>query len=311
MVEAPAQDEPEKPDAEAAAGEGAPVVEADGDAAAEAGTEAEIVRAREKLALNHVAKPAQGQGDDPVVIEGLNNHFGDHVVHEDLSLTVRRGEVLGVVGGSGSGKTVLLNSILGLNKPTSGDIWLFGQKLAGAKPEEAQAIRSKTGVLFQGGALFSTLSVAENIMTPMLEFTKLSPREARQVALLKMSMVGLPLRSADLMPSELSGGMVKRTALARALAIDAQLLFLDEPTAGLDPIGAAAFDELIRGLADSLDLTVFMITHDLDSLYAICDEIAVLADRHVVVKDRIEVLEKSDHPWIHEYFHGPRGRVKT
>ncbi|EGF89705.1 ABC transporter family protein [Asticcacaulis biprosthecium C19] len=265
---------------------------------------------REKLSLNHVAKPKNGQGDDPVVIEKLNNRFGDHVIHEDLDLVVKRGEVLGVVGGSGSGKTVLLNSILGLHRPQSGDIHLFGQKLLDAKPEEGKALRAKTGVLFQGGALFSTLSVAENIMTPILEFTRLSPREARQIALLKMSMVGLPLRAADLTPSELSGGMIKRTALARALAVDAELIFLDEPTAGLDPIGAAAFDDLIRGLADSLGLTVFMITHDLDSLYAICDEIAVLADRHVVLKDRIEVLEKSDHPWIHEYFHGPRGRAK-
>ncbi|MBW8880227.1 MAG: ATP-binding cassette domain-containing protein [Asticcacaulis sp.] len=260
--------------------------------------------------MNHVAKPKNGQGDDPVVIEGLNNAFGDHVIHENLDLVVKRGEVLGVVGGSGSGKTVLLNSILGLHKPQSGHVWLFGQELARAKPDEAKAIRAKTGVLFQGGALFSTLSVAENIMTPMLEFTRLSPREARQVALLKMAMVGLPLRAADLMPAELSGGMIKRTALARALAVDAELIFLDEPTAGLDPIGAAAFDQLIRGLADSLGLTVFMITHDLDSLYAICDEIAVLADRHVVAKDRIAVLEQSDHPWIHEYFHGPRGRIK-
>lgn len=266
---------------------------------------------RQKLSLNHVAKPRNGQGDDPIVIEGLNNSFGDHVIHEDLDLVVKRGEVLGIVGGSGSGKTVLLNSILGLQKPVSGEIWLFGQKLSGARTAEAQAIRAKTGVLFQGGALFSTLSVAENIMTPMLEFTRLSPREARSIALLKMSMAGLPLRAADLMPSELSGGMIKRTALARALAVDAELLFLDEPTAGLDPIGAAAFDQLIRDLASSLDLTVFMITHDLDSLYAICDEIAVLADRRVVLKDRIEVLEKSDHPWIHEYFHGPRGRVKS
>ncbi|ESQ74776.1 ABC transporter ATP-binding protein [Asticcacaulis sp. AC402] len=267
-------------------------------------------KARDKLSLNHVAKPKSGQGDDPVVIEKLNNRFGDHVIHQDLDLVVKRGEVLGVVGGSGSGKTVLLNSILGLQRPLSGEIHLFGQKLMDAKPAQAQAIRAKTGVLFQSGALFSTLSVAENIMTPILEFTRLSPREARSVALLKMSMAGLPLRAADLMPSELSGGMIKRTALARALAVDAELIFLDEPTAGLDPIGAAAFDELIRGLADSLGLTVFMITHDLDSLYAICDEIAVLADRHVVLKDRIEVLEKSDHPWIHEYFHGPRGRVK-
>ncbi len=249
--------------------------------------------------------------DAPVVIKGLNNRFGDHIVHENLDLTVPRGEVLGVVGGSGAGKTVLLQSILGLRRPQGGEIRLFGKNLAKASSREAQAIRSKTGVLFQGGALFSTLSVAENIMTPILEFTGMSPAEARSIALLKLSLVGLPQRAGDLMPSELSGGMIKRSALARALALDAELLFLDEPTAGLDPIGAAAFDALIKDLAAGLNLTVFMITHDLDSLYTVCDEIAVLADRHVVMKDRIEVLEKSDHPWIHEYFHGPRSRLKS
>lgn len=245
-----------------------------------------------------------------ITIRGLVNRFGAHVVHNNLDLTVERGEVLGIVGGSGAGKTVLLNSILGLQKPVAGEVRIFGRNLHGASERESQAIRSKTGVLFQGGALFSTLSVAENIMAPMLEFTHLSPREAREVALLKLALVGLPLRAADLAPSELSGGMIKRTALARALALDAELLFLDEPTAGLDPIGAAAFDQLIKDLADSLDLTVFMITHDLDSLYTVCDEIAVLADKHVVAKDTVENLEKSDHPWIHEYFHGPRSRLK-
>ena len=248
---------------------------------------------------------------DPIVITGLRNQFGSNVIHEDLDLTIKRGQVLGVVGGSGSGKTVLLNSILGLQKPKGGDIHLFGKELKALSDKELRQVQAKTGVLFQSGALFSTLSVAENIMTPMMEFSRLSPREARRVALLKMSLVGLPLRSADLMPSELSGGMIKRTALARALALDAELLFLDEPTAGLDPIGAAAFDQLIKDLAASLDLTVFMITHDLDSLYAICDEIAVLADRHVVEKGPVAELEKSTHPWIHEYFHGPRGRLKA
>jgi phospholipid/cholesterol/gamma-HCH transport system ATP-binding protein len=257
-----------------------------------------------------VVPPLKEECEDPIVITGLNNSFGSNVVHENLDLTVRRGEILGIVGGSGSGKTVLLRSILGLQKPTSGDIHLFGHRLYEGSDEKTRQIQAKTGVLFQSGALFSTLTVAENIMAPMMEFTRLSRREARAVALLKMSMAGLPLTAADLAPSELSGGMIKRTALARALALDAQLLFLDEPTAGLDPIGAAAFDTLIRELAGSLDLTVFMITHDLDSLYAICDEIAVLADRHVVEKGPVSQLEKSSHPWIHQYFHGPRGRVK-
>jgi len=259
-----------------------------------------------KLDENETDKTA-----DAITISGLTNRFGAHIVHDNLDLTMKRGEVLGIVGGSGAGKTVLLNSILGLQRPVSGEIRIFGSDLARANEKEAQAIRSKTGVLFQGGALFSTLSVAENIMAPILEFTHLNPREAREVALLKLALVGLPLRAADLAPSELSGGMIKRTALARALALDAELLFLDEPTAGLDPIGAAAFDELIRDLADSLDLSVFMITHDLDSLYTVCDEIAVLADKHVAAKDTVENLEKSDHPWIHEYFHGQRSRLAS
>ena len=246
----------------------------------------------------------------PIEIKGLYNRFGPNVIHEDLDLSVKRGEVLGIVGGSGSGKTVLLRSILGLQKPSGGEISLFGHKLGSANDLLRRQLQARTGVLFQSGALFTALSVVENIMAPILEYTRLNRREARAVALMKMSLAGLPADSAEKMPSELSGGMVKRTALARALALDAQLLFLDEPTAGLDPIGAAAFDALIKDLSSSLGLTVFMITHDLDSLYAICDEIAVLADKRVVAKDRIEVLEKSDHPWIHDYFHGARGRIR-
>lgn len=247
---------------------------------------------------------------DPITVTGLVNRFGDKVIHEKLDLTVRRGEILGIVGGSGSGKTVLLRSILGLHKPSGGDIRLFGHTLTSADETQRRQIQSKTGVLFQSGALFTALTVVENVMAPILEYTGLNRRDARDIALLKMRLAGLPMDAQDKMPSELSGGMIKRTALARALALDAELLFLDEPTAGLDPIGAAAFDDLIKELAASLNLTVFMITHDLDSLYTICDEVAVLADRKVIAKDRIEVLEQSDHPWIHDYFHGPRGRIK-
>ena len=254
--------------------------------------------------------PLDDTTSEPIVITGLVNRFGKNVVHQDLDLTVPRGEILGVVGGSGAGKTVLLRSILGLQRQAAGEIFLFGHNSATATPAVRRQIQAKTGVLFQSGALFSALTVVENIMTPMMEFSRLAPSEARGIALLKMSLAGLPLSAAELMPSELSGGMIKRAALARALALDPELLFLDEPTAGLDPIGAAAFDSLIKDLASSLDLTVFMITHDLDSLYAICDEVAVLADKHVVEKASVAVLEKSTHPWIHEYFHGPRGRFK-
>jgi phospholipid/cholesterol/gamma-HCH transport system ATP-binding protein len=247
---------------------------------------------------------------EPIVVTGLTNRFGEKVIHDKLDLTVNRGEILGIVGGSGSGKTVLLRSILGLHRPSGGEVRLFGHRLMSANESLRRQIQSKTGVLFQSGALFTALTVSENVMAPILEYTRLSRKDAREIALLKMRLAGLPLDAADKMPSELSGGMIKRTALARALALDAELLFLDEPTAGLDPIGAAAFDDLIKELAASLNLTVFMITHDLDSLYTICDEVAVLADRTVVAKDSIEVLEKSDHPWIHDYFHGPRGRIK-
>jgi phospholipid/cholesterol/gamma-HCH transport system ATP-binding protein len=247
----------------------------------------------------------------PVIeIEGLVNRFGDFLVHDSLNLTVERGQILGIVGGSGSGKSVLMNSILGLQKPQSGKISLLGKDQNKISRKEWRMQRSRIGVLFQGGALFSALSVLDNLMAPLFEFTKFSPKDARSLALMKLSMVGLPLRSASLYPSELSGGMIKRVALARALALDPELLFLDEPTAGLDPIGAAAFDELIKELTNVMQVSIFMITHDLDSLYALCDEVAVLADKKVVAKERLEILEKSDHPWIKEYFLGPRGKAQ-
>jgi phospholipid/cholesterol/gamma-HCH transport system ATP-binding protein len=249
-------------------------------------------------------------GSGPAIeVRGLGNQFGDHVVHEDLDLTVQRGEVMGVVGGSGTGKSVLLNTIIGLRSPTAGTVKVFGQELKRASRRRWSEIERRWGVLFQGGALFSNLTVRENITAPMYEHTALSRKDADELADLKIAMVGLRPEAGSLKPAELSGGMKKRAGLARALALDPELLFLDEPTSGLDPIGAAAFDELTRDLADSLGLTVFMITHDLDSLYEITDRVAVLADRHVVATAPVRELETSQHPWIREYFLGPRGRA--
>jgi phospholipid/cholesterol/gamma-HCH transport system ATP-binding protein len=245
----------------------------------------------------------------PIEVRGLRSQFGKQVIHEDLNLKVRRGEILGIVGGSGSGKSVLLNTLIGLKKPDGGQVRLFGVDLENATAAEWRAIERRWGVLFQQGALFSNLSVRENVSAPMIEHTQLEKTEMRRLADLKLSLVGLPPDAAVKKPAELSGGMRKRAGLARALALDPDLLFLDEPTAGLDPIGAGAFDELIADLSDSLGLTVFMITHDLDSLYAICDRVAVLADKKIVAVAPIEELERSDHPWIREYFLGPRGRA--
>jgi phospholipid/cholesterol/gamma-HCH transport system ATP-binding protein len=249
-------------------------------------------------------------GEGPAIeVRGLVNAFGDHVVHDHLDLTVRRGEVLGVVGGSGAGKSVLLNSIIGLRRPQAGTIRVLGQDLERASRTRWDAINRSWGVLFQQGALFSNLTVRENVAAPMFEHTELSKRQVHELADLKIALVGLRPDAGSLKPAELSGGMRKRAGLARALALDPELLFLDEPTAGLDPIGASAFDELIRDLSDSLDLTVFMITHDLDTLYAITDRVAVVADKKIVATAPVRELEKSDHPWIREYFLGPRGRA--
>ena len=244
-----------------------------------------------------------------IEVRGLRSVFDEHVVHDGLDLTVQRGEVLGVVGGSGTGKSVMLNTIIGLRNPDAGTITVFGQELQRASKRRWSALERSWGVLFQGGALFSNLTVRENVAAPMFEHTNLSRREAMELADLKIAMVGLRPEAGSLKPAELSGGMRKRAGLARALALDPELLFLDEPTSGLDPIGAAAFDELIKDLADSLDLTVFMITHDLDSLYEITDRVAVLADGKVVATAPVGELETSDHPWIREYFLGPRGRA--
>lgn len=246
---------------------------------------------------------------EPIIrVRGLITRFGDQVVHDGIDLDVRRGEVLGVVGGSGSGKSVLLRTIVGLNHPAAGQIEVLGRNIHGLSDAEWRALESRWGVLFQSGALFSSLTVAENVKLPLKEHVHLSAQMRAELAALKIAMVGLPAESGAKYPSQISGGMTKRAGLARALALDPELLFLDEPTAGLDPISASAFDELIRSLQQSLGLTVFMVTHDLDSLTAICDRIAVLVDKKVKV-DTMENLLGDPHPWIQAYFHGPRGRA--
>jgi phospholipid/cholesterol/gamma-HCH transport system ATP-binding protein len=256
--------------------------------------------------------PVREPHDDAPIIQvrGLKNAFGEAVIHDNLDLDVRRGEILGVVGGSGTGKSVLMRSIIGLQTPVEGEITVFGEPTIGREETEATNIRKRWGVLFQGGALFSTLTVAENVQVPLREFYgELSPALMAEIAAYKVVMTGLSPDAGPKYPSELSGGMKKRAGLARALALDPELLFLDEPTAGLDPIGAAAFDGLTKSLQKTLGLTVFLITHDLDTLYAICDRVAVLADKKVIAVGTIDELLALDHPWIEEYFKGPRGRA--
>ncbi len=248
--------------------------------------------------------------DYPIVVKGLHNSFGTQVIHENLDLKVRRGEILGVVGGSGTGKSVLMRSIIGLQKPDGGEISIFGRSINDAEPDEELGVRSRWGVMFQGGALFSTMTVGENVEVPLKQyFPGLSDALRSELARFKVQLSGLPVEASYKFPSELSGGMRKRAGLARALALDPELLFLDEPTAGLDPIGAAAFDSLTRELKETLGLTVFLITHDLDTLYEICDRVAVLAEKRVIAVGTIEELLATDHPWIQEYFNGPRGRA--
>lgn len=247
--------------------------------------------------------------DDFVIrVQGLRTQFGSHVIHDGLDLDVPKGEVLGVVGGSGTGKSVLLRTIVGLIKPRLGDIEVLGVDWQRVDPVARRALQSRYGVLFQDGALFSSLTVAENIQVPMREHLDMPKHLMDDLAALKVAMVGLPAEAGGKYPSELSGGMRKRAGLARALSLDPEILFLDEPTAGLDPIGAAAFDNLIGELQKSLGLTVFMVTHDLDSLAAICDRIAVLVDKKIRLGTMAEHM-KDDHPWIHDYFHGPRARA--
>ena len=250
------------------------------------------------------------QSDESIIrVRGLVNRFGPETVHDGLDLDVQRGEVLGIVGGSGSGKSVLLRTIVGLNRPAEGEVEVFGRDVLAMSDRQRRELESRWGVLFQDGALFSSLTVAQNIEVPLKEYHRDIPlRLMDEISAVKVGLVGLPEDAGEKYPSQLSGGMRKRAGLARALALDPEIVFLDEPTAGLDPIAAGAFDELIRDLKGSLGLTVFMVTHDLDSLFAICDRVAVLVDKKIRI-GTLEQLLEDDHPWIHAYFHGPRGRA--
>jgi phospholipid/cholesterol/gamma-HCH transport system ATP-binding protein len=243
-----------------------------------------------------------------IEVRGLHNVFGSQVVHDQLDLDVYRGEVLGIIGGSGAGKSVLLRSIVGLKDPDGGRIMFFGRDTTHLRSDERQAIERRFGLMFQDGALFSSLTVLENVKVPLIEYYHLPDDLVDEIALLKIRLTGLPVDAAGKYPAQLSGGMRKRAGLARALALDPEILFLDEPTSGLDPVGAAAFDELIGTLKNALNLTVFLVTHDLDSLYAICDRVAVLSDHRVVAADRVGVVERDPDPWIRECFQGPRAR---
>ena len=235
-------------------------------------------------------------GETVIEVRDLCNRFGSQTVHEHLDLDVYKGEILGVVGGSGTGKSVLLRSIVGLRRPTEGQVRVFGQDLMSLDEQARSMIERRFGVLFQMGALFSSLTVKENIALPLIEHAGLSRPDAEHLACVKLALSGLPLSAADKYPSSLSGGMVKRAALARALALDPDILFLDEPTAGLDPIGAAAFDQLILTLRDALGLSVFLVTHDLDTLYTITDRVAVLSQKRVLVAAPITEVEEYDDP---------------
>jgi phospholipid/cholesterol/gamma-HCH transport system ATP-binding protein len=250
-----------------------------------------------------------GKHDEVVIrIRGLVNAFNGKVIHDHLDLDVMKGEVLGVVGGSGTGKSVLLRSIIGLNRPEEGSIKVFGVETADMSAEDIKGLQLRWGVLFQGGALFSSQTVAENIQVPLRRYTHMSQDLMDEIAAMKLALVGLPPDTAQKYPSELSGGMTKRAGLARALALDPELLFLDEPTSGLDPISAGQFDELVRSLQQSLGLTVFMVTHDIDSLRSVTDRIAVLVNKKIKV-GTIKTLVHDSDPWIHEYFAGARGRA--
>jgi phospholipid/cholesterol/gamma-HCH transport system ATP-binding protein len=245
-------------------------------------------------------------------VHGLAKSFGTHQIWDGLNLDVFRGEILAIVGGSGQGKSVLMRVITGLVKPDSGEVALFGHNAKTLGPQARLAIERRWGILFQDGALFSSLTVLQNIQVPMREHLELPQAMMDDLAFLKLTMVGLPPNAAHKFPSELSGGMRKRAGLARALALDPEIVFLDEPTAGLDPIGATDFDHLIRKLQQTLGLTVYMVTHDLDTIFTVCDRVAVLADKRIVrTGSPTELQHHPNHPWIKEYFCGERARSRS
>jgi phospholipid/cholesterol/gamma-HCH transport system ATP-binding protein len=245
----------------------------------------------------------------PVIsVRGVVNRFGHQLVHDGLDMDVMPGEVFGIVGGSGTGKSVLLRTMLGLQRPESGSVEIEGRQVIGASASDLQEVKRSYGVTFQQGALFTALSVAQNVELPIAEYHAVSETTLRELAELKIRMVGLPMDAADKFPAQLSGGMVKRAALARALALDPVLLFLDEPTSGLDPISAAAFDKLVLYLQQSLKLTVVMITHDLDTIFRICNRVGVIVDRRMI-SGTLDEIVRHEHPWIREYFHGERSRA--
>jgi phospholipid/cholesterol/gamma-HCH transport system ATP-binding protein len=258
--------------------------------------------------MHEPVKDARTEREPIISVRGVVNRFGAQVVHDGVDLDVYAGEVLGIVGGSGSGKSVLLRTMLGLHRPNAGQVFVEGKDITAMPDVELLEVKRRYGVTFQHGALFSSLTVAENVQLPIREYFAASQEALEQLTELRLRMVGLPLDAGAKLPSQLSGGMIKRAALARALALDPTLLFLDEPTAGLDPISAAAFDELVLYLQRGLHLTVVMITHDLDTIVKTCDRVAVLVDRKIVV-DTLDGIVRNEHPWIAEYFHGPRARA--
>lgn len=255
-------------------------------------------------------EPTAPESRIPVIeVTRLSTRFGDARVHEDVNLTVYRGEVFALAGGNGCGKSTLLREIIMLQKPTEGVVRLFGTDMASADEDERDAHLRRCGVMFQYGALFSSLTLAENIAVPLQEHTRLGKKLIREIAVIKIALVGLPADSAGKYPNELSGGMRKRAAMARAIALDPEILFLDEPSSGLDPVSAEGIDELILHLKELLGLTVFMVTHDLDSLWRVTDRVAVLGDRQILGVGTMEELSRLENPLVNPYFHGPRGRA--